>query len=341
MRINCVYQEDLQNTLYGIVIHPFAIGARNLGLCASSKTKGYRKVVHLIVGIALCIPIVNHIIMLASRLFKDSFTKRPLEIITEQPLPAPVSLIIPKKPNSTNIKAFKLKNEKSVGVAKLRSGKIVVIKKVSSEFNHKIFNAYCDGNKIGSIKIETILWLNGKYMRSENDEMSEYGELIKYGDKPLYNNTEEFKQITGLVNKVFVSDLWSNGGGIGSVLMQAATEYGYRKGCRGRILLDASYSSHLFYYKLGMRAQNNSEKNNKLKAIYEKNKRTKIVENTSDLYAFFMYMPQEGIRKFGERIKKQPVLFKTQPERIALASRQRSASVAHIEPNKPKRRKSI
>lgn len=112
------------------------------------------------------------------------------------------------------------------------------------------------------------------------------------------------------VPKIYVEklDSWQNKKykGVGTALLQAAMEYGYAKRCAGRIDLDACWSSHVFYYKLGMRSID--EKNNKkIKAFDEKGRRLGKKLNTKSLYAVYMHMPNEGIREWQERIRKNPI----------------------------------
>ncbi len=60
------------------------------------------------------------------------------------------------------------------------------------------------------------------------------------------------------MNKIYIERLISyhrtSFKGIGTALMQSVIEYSFHKNFEGRLFLEAIQSSHLFYYKLGMRS---------------------------------------------------------------------------------------
>jgi hypothetical protein len=88
--------------------------------------------------------------------------------------------------------------------------------------------------------------------------------------------------------------------GVGTALMQASMEYGYGKGCAGRLGLDASWDSHGFYYKLGMRT---------LFPPLDKRIAQSLSkgEKTYNLGLCSMYLPQAGIEFWKSRIQHRPI----------------------------------
>ncbi len=115
-------------------------------------------------------------------------------------------------------------------------------------------------------------------------------------------------------NRIFVDTInathKSQYKGIGTVLMQAAMEYGLRKNCEGRIQLDAVGSSHGFYYKLGLRStfeyHNEAIADELMKATKENR-----APNTLHLRSFWMHLPSTEIPQWLSKIEEHPILYKT------------------------------
>jgi hypothetical protein len=166
----------------------------------------------------------------------------------------------------------------------------------------KIINAYLNGTdgrkELGKICIT-------HYRAHQTGEyMSQYEKVLGHTpDETHYRYGEEEK-----VHKIFVRLLDSPQNkaykGVGTALMQAAMEYGYSKKCEGRVDLEAAYSSHRFYFKLGMRS-------------YEETKNQAIAEciasdtKTNHLLNFLMYMKAEGRAAWKQRIKEHPIFETT------------------------------
>ncbi len=94
--------------------------------------------------------------------------------------------------------------------------------------------------------------------------------------------------------------------GVGTALVHAVFEYALRKLTEGRIALDAGWSSHIFYYKLGF----DSEQKADIEKIYEKSIEEKTVPDTSDLDLCHTWLPLETIKKWEEESKENPILRK-------------------------------
>ena len=97
--------------------------------------------------------------------------------------------------------------------------------------------------------------------------------------------------------------------GIGTLLMQAAMEYGLQYGCRGRIALHSESSALGFYYKIGMRTMSK-----RVDAIIKRSV-DRTVSGTGTRVGIpledpeFMYLPQEAVERWQERIQRNPVLY--------------------------------
>lgn len=81
-------------------------------------------------------------------------------------------------------------------------------------------------------------------------------------------------------------------------------EYGYAKGSEGRLILDACWDSHGFYYKLGMRTTNPQTDAKIVKRLEE------FAGKERPFYDFgshIMYMPEEGRALWKEKIAAKPI----------------------------------
>ncbi|MES2122535.1 MAG: hypothetical protein V4492_07145 [Chlamydiota bacterium] len=164
----------------------------------------------------------------------------------------------------------------------------------SGEFS---FNAYDEsGQNIGSVDCD---WYrtkeNGIYGSYDCPRVVRYDPNFKYG--------QDLEQANHLVIQTIDSYARNFYRGVGTVLVQAAIEYGYSLGCEGRVQLEAVRNSHCFYYKLGMRTgwEEIDEQIEKL-AQTLKNR-----EVPKDFRAQRMHMPQEGIKMWRERISANPI----------------------------------
>lgn len=206
---------------------------------------------------------------------------------------------------------------------------------VASEFNHGIASVYTVGTEKKEIKItierreisfgrvEFIAYENGDKTKKKLGDItiawirrlengtygSEYHNKIDRCN-PLYCYGREKSQEQ--VNKIYIQDLNSTASetyrGVGSLLMQAAMEYGYSKGCQGRVILDAVRDSHLFYYKLGMRTICRKT-DAKIAALPEKFPGQERVY--ADFGSHIMHMPKEGRDVWKEKIKANPIFQHT------------------------------
>lgn len=122
-----------------------------------------------------------------------------------------------------------------------------------------------------------------------------------------------FDEKIAKLNRIYVTML--NGSdaykGVGSALMQAATEWGNDHECEGRISLLATNNSHGFYYKLGMRCHkfHAAEHDASIAAELERAKNENRGPNTEALrlQSVTMYAPQEAIQKMHARIVQNPI----------------------------------
>lgn len=93
--------------------------------------------------------------------------------------------------------------------------------------------------------------------------------------------------------------------GVGTALMQAAMEYGHSKRCKGRVALAACWSSHVFYYKLGMRAKFSEQDKRIAELATQPNK-----PDSSGLLSAHMYMPKQGRLEWKRKIEAHPIFQK-------------------------------
>ncbi len=94
--------------------------------------------------------------------------------------------------------------------------------------------------------------------------------------------------------------------GVGMALTQAAIEYSYMRGCEGRLLLDACWDSHVFYYKLGMRAKHGATNQEIVRRLQE---RAQGPVADQDCGSHPMYMPQSARADWKEKIRANPIFL--------------------------------
>jgi hypothetical protein len=195
----------------------------------------------------------------------------------------------------------------------------------SDDQSSATFNAYIEENgKQKCVGGTSLYWLTIK-------EDGKYG---KYGSAPAFNFETQNKRFYGThlngqeiirdgerLSKIYMEtiDSLSNDKykGIGTVLYQASIEYSIRKGCEGRLQLDAAWNSPGFHYKQGMRAEHtaiavryNLDYNQLIAEELSKAKAEGREPNTNGLNGE-MYMPEEGIRMWKKKIADHPILFQS------------------------------
>lgn len=165
----------------------------------------------------------------------------------------------------------------------------------------KKFTAYanCDGvtTPLGHANIEWLRSLpNGNFGNEIMGNITDTSDLYDYGQEKTCEK----------VSKIFVEYIESSHKylGEGKALMQAIMEYSYMKGCEGRVMLDANWDSHGFYYGLGMRTDD-VEIDAKIKDIYLKYKKTHQLQEFTHVY---MYLYQDAVQTWKTQINTNPVL---------------------------------
>lgn len=212
---------------------------------------------------------------------------------------------------------LKFSTQKLVGTAKA-IGKLdkrvyeVAITREKLSSDAFSFHAYidCEDKEVGFLSFGV-----KEHSQLSNDALTRrqhYGTHLN--GKEIVPNGENLSKIyIGLL----VSNLNDKYKGIGTILMQAAIEDSLRKGCGGRIQLFASWNSPGFYYKLGLRAELVKlrgefliDKNIFIKEELEQAAAENREPNTSG-YNEEMYLPQEAIEMWKQKILDQPILTKT------------------------------
>lgn len=183
----------------------------------------------------------------------------------------------------------------------------ISIKKSCGSSGQEFFEAYIENEKIGMMEVTWLRVLpNQKYGSELFSEGIEFGPLAGYG----------FEKTASKLNKVFIRNMQSHKNqeyrGVGNALMQVAIEFGLQKNCDGRVIIDASWNSHGFWYKQGMRSVKNKTIDETIAKELEAAKIEDRAPNTEDLGSVYMYLPSEKIAAWIEKIKKDPILFNTQ-----------------------------
>ncbi|MDR3623729.1 MAG: GNAT family N-acetyltransferase [Chlamydiales bacterium] len=173
---------------------------------------------------------------------------------------------------------------------------------VRKDLNYGVikFEAHLGKELLGHIKVDWIRILAGRGYGSKNySNLSDFDDYYGYGRKNI-----------GEVDKIIVEELFSlqkqKYKGIGTALMQAAMEYGYANHCEGRLLLEASWKSHGFYYKLGMRTRS-SDIDAKIASQLEES----FDKLNKDHGSCVMYMPKKARQNWVEKIRAKPIFLQT------------------------------
>ncbi|MBX7067458.1 MAG: hypothetical protein K1X28_09525 [Parachlamydiales bacterium] len=99
-----------------------------------------------------------------------------------------------------------------------------------------------------------------------------------------------------------LQNLWRSKKYVGVLLTKAILQYYLKKGCEARMDLSAGYTSHGFYYKLGLRAHD-AETNKKIAAALAEKR------GTSDLQARSMFLPKVSREQWMKIIEADPIGF--------------------------------
>jgi len=96
--------------------------------------------------------------------------------------------------------------------------------------------------------------------------------------------------------------------GVGTLLMQAAMEYGIRYGTGGRVALHSEGSALGFYYKLGMRSLSKKFNAQIEKELEQAKRENRAPADITDNDAMLMYLPEEAMAVWTAKIRQSPVL---------------------------------
>ena len=130
------------------------------------------------------------------------------------------------------------------------------------------------------------------------------------------------------VSKIYISLMESYNkqyAGIGTSLMQAAIETSFHTQCAGRVSLSAAWSSHIFHYKMHLRAASGNKRrdkmdNNELKSLAKEQDKNKSRVRTDDFGSIEMCLPERSIKKWNQVITKSPVLYQTKKIQLTIFS---------------------
>lgn len=156
---------------------------------------------------------------------------------------AAASLIVPSIGPQAGVATIHSKEDKS-------SHTLHIVEE-DEESGVRTFSAYTpmkDGYAwMGELKITWLRTLpDGKFGSKKDAPI--YGARTRYG----------FAEKTHTLSKVYIELLQSFENetykGVGTALMQVAVETSFHLGCQGRLILDATFNSHPFWYKMGMRS---------------------------------------------------------------------------------------
>ncbi len=194
------------------------------------------------------------------------------------------------------------------GIARIKDKKTgcdlqITIKTTYSYYGQVIFEAMKDSNSLGYLQTEWVRTSNEGNLFSEVRRcIPSFSSLSDYGDEACLGEAPPSKIYVAYMKTVSAKQCYR---GIGSALMQAAMEYSYFRGCEGRILLDAAWSSHGFYYKLGMRTSSCDPDIDK--AIEER------IESgaTDDFGSHYMYLQRAAREEWKTKILKEPIFQET------------------------------
>lgn len=123
-------------------------------------------------------------------------------------------------------------------------------------------------------------------------------------------------QAPDLSNKIYIKNFSSMRSqtqikGIGTALMQAVYETSKNEGCKGKLILDASGDSPVFYYKLGLRAMIGDNYKKACNSNKTCNYLTRLNKRL-DGGDFMMYLPHSAMKAWDNRVESKPIL-KEQP----------------------------
>lgn len=146
----------------------------------------------------------------------------------------------------------------------------------------------------------------------QKTEFGIYGPTEIRPTKPMarYGNS---KNKNLYLDKVYVKYCESPGNNryknIGKSMHQLSVETSFNTGCEGRVQLDASYSSHGFHYKNGMRVMHDDAEQIE-RAIAEGLKGAESGKEpmTDYLGSVEMYLPEDKIQEWVSVISKTPIL---------------------------------
>ena len=170
----------------------------------------------------------------------------------------------------------------------------------SAGLNKLIGEATLPGEEENKISIETgTKDPNKYYFINDSGKKLGYIELTSLSGSYGPDNKQTSKR------NLYVSYIKSHGGGIGTLMHEFAVALSKQKGFKGRVTLDAKYSSHIFHYLFGFRSSGEThiddDKSIELALEFAEGRvrkgsaRSKKDYDTSYLGHIRMYLPEDKI----------------------------------------------
>jgi len=187
------------------------------------------------------------------------------------------------------------------------NGKLVdaIVTKQTNSYGHETYKIFVDGQEVGSAKI--------KLLETVADFESEG--IIKSSPKAVYGTGKDLPKFQ---SKVYVDLMEAHGNGayhgIGTKLHQIAIERSNELGFGGRVELDAAWNSHGFHYNTGFRPMGKSFIGNaqetalEIESILAAAKENNHMPDTKGLGGIEMYLPEDQIAAWNQRIAENPIL---------------------------------
>ena len=129
----------------------------------------------------------------------------------------------------------------------------------------------------------------------------------------VYGVDYKYERFPGAVYIENMESLYDNYRGVGNVLHEVAVRIAQQEEYKGRVLLDAEKSSHIFHYKFGFRSMGEEHylKDEAIENEIEKAQRKSSTKehDTSHLGPIPMYLPEETIQEILNR--EQITLYST------------------------------
>lgn len=163
------------------------------------------------------------------------------------------------------------------------------------KYGMKVFKAQNESHEtLGTMVIDWYRTLpNGNFGSDNNPGVDSW-----YSDRYYLKGRDKQRLNTILIESINTS--FGTHKGVGTALIQAAMEYGFSKGCEGRLVTNAVRNAPPFYYKLGMRCLKAND-NTKIKRDIKKPRAL------TDLSSFYMWMTPLKIEEMKERIRNKPI----------------------------------